>query len=160
MLAVDGQELPAAAPVCGTREVAGGYEALLVCERERDAGLERPQRRTHAGKAHDRVEHDVRPRELEQRLGISADLNVLHPVGCGELVERLGARHERTEFELGMGVDDLDRLTADGPRCAEKGNPPYAGRSPLVGRAITSAPLGTWADLCNTCRMWCSARPA
>ena len=84
VLAVDRQQQAAAAPVGGDGELAGGDEALLVRERERDAVLERPQRRLDAGEADDRVEHDVRLARLEQRRGGAADLDVLDAVGSRE----------------------------------------------------------------------------
>ena len=66
VLAVDRQEQPAAASVGGDGELAGGDEALLVRERERDAALERPERRLDAGEADDRVEDDVRLARVEE----------------------------------------------------------------------------------------------
>ncbi len=48
VLAVDRDQEPAAALAGGERELAGGDEALLVRERERDAVLERPHRRGQA----------------------------------------------------------------------------------------------------------------
>ena len=54
VLAVDRQEQPAAAPMRGHGEFARGDEALLVREGERDAVLERPERRLDAGEPDDR----------------------------------------------------------------------------------------------------------
>jgi hypothetical protein len=51
MLAVDRQQQPAATPMRGECELACSDEALLVRERERDAALERPEGRLHAGEA-------------------------------------------------------------------------------------------------------------
>ena len=59
VLAVDGQEQPSS-PLPGSDcEVAGGDEALLVRERERDAALERPERRADSREPDDRVQHEV-----------------------------------------------------------------------------------------------------
>ena len=73
-------------------ELAGGDEALLVRERERDAVLERPERRVDAGEADDRVEDDVRLAALEQLGRVAADLDVLDAVLRRELVERRASR--------------------------------------------------------------------
>ncbi len=54
-----GISAPASARAGRERELAGGDEALLVRERERDAVLERPHRRDQPGEAHDRVQDDV-----------------------------------------------------------------------------------------------------
>ena len=69
-----GRSAPAAALPRGERELAGRDEALLVRERERDAALERPERRADAGEADDGVEHDVRLGPLEQLGRVAADL--------------------------------------------------------------------------------------
>ena len=76
VLAVDREEQAAAPLVRREREVAGRDEALLVGERERDAALERPERRAEAGEADDRVEDDVRLGALEQLGQVAADLRV------------------------------------------------------------------------------------
>ena len=80
VLAVDRQQQAAAAAMGGDGELAGRDEALLVRERERDAALERPQRRLDAGEADDRVEDDVRLAGVEERGGGAADLDVLDAV--------------------------------------------------------------------------------
>ena len=54
VLAVDGQQQAPAPLPRRERELAGGDEALLVRERERDAALERPERRADAREADDR----------------------------------------------------------------------------------------------------------
>ena len=59
VLAVDRDQLAPAPLLRRQRELAGGHEALLVRERERDAVLERPHRRREAGEADDGVEHEV-----------------------------------------------------------------------------------------------------
>ena len=60
MLAVDRQEQPSPPLLRCERELAGSDEALLVGERERDAALERPERRREAREADDGVQDDVR----------------------------------------------------------------------------------------------------
>jgi hypothetical protein len=59
VLAVDGQHEPSSPRPRLAGELAGGDEALLVRERERDAAFERPQRGVDAGEADDRVQDDV-----------------------------------------------------------------------------------------------------
>ena len=61
VLGVDRQQLRAAARERLAHERAAGDEALLVGERDVDAGLQRRQRRLEPGRADDGVEHDVRP---------------------------------------------------------------------------------------------------
>ena len=106
----------------GDGELAGRDEALLVRERERDAVLERPQRRPDAREADDGVQDDVGLAALEQANGIAADLDVLDGVRGGELVERRRAGQERAELELGVRGDDLDRLPADRAGRTEDGD--------------------------------------
>ena len=60
VLAVDGEQQPPAPRPRGDRELAGSDEALLVRERERDAVLERPERRAGRPRTRRRVEDDVR----------------------------------------------------------------------------------------------------
>ena len=100
------------------RELAGGDEALLVRERERDAALERPHRRGEAGEADDRVQHDVGSGALEQLGQVAAGLRERR-----EAVDRLRARRRRDELELRVRADHLDRLTPDRPGRAEQGDP-------------------------------------
>ena len=113
MLAVDRKQQAAPAAVRGDRELAGGDEALLVRERKRDAALERPQGRLDAGEADDRVEDDVGIARVEERRCRAAHLDVLHPVGGGEVGEGPCSRHERAQLELGAPLHDLDGLAAD-----------------------------------------------
>ncbi len=120
VLAVDREQQPSSPLLRGERELAGRDEALLVRQRERDAVLERPERRPNAGEADDGVEDDVRLAPLEQLDRVAADLDVLDAVLRREVVERRRARLERTELELGVRGDDLDRLTADRARGAEQ----------------------------------------
>src|SRR5439155_11165892 len=95
VLAVYGEEKAAAAPLRRERELAGRDEALLVRECERDAVLERPERRRQAGEADDRVEHDVRPGALEQLGEIAAGLRER-----GQAVDRAGAGGGGDKLEL------------------------------------------------------------
>ena len=74
VLGVDGQQQPSSPLLCGERELAGGDEALLVREREIDAGLERPQRRRQAREADDGVQDDVRLGAFEQLGEVASDL--------------------------------------------------------------------------------------
>src|SRR3954451_9354059 len=130
VLAVDREQEPAAQAVCSERELACGDEALLVGEREGDALLERPERRLYAGEADDGIEHHVRARGLKQVDCGAADLRVLDIVGRRNLGEWLPRRHHRAELELGVELDDLDRLTADRARGAEEGNALHDVRLP------------------------------
>ena len=100
------------------RELAGGDEALLVRERERDAALERPHRRREPGEADDGVEHEVGLGALEQLGEVAADLRERR-----EPVDRLRARRRGDELELGVRVDHLDRLAPDRAGRAEQGDP-------------------------------------
>ena len=83
VLAVDGQQQPSTPLPRGHREIAGCDEALLVRERERDAALERPQRRADAGEADDGVQDEVGLGRLEELDDVAADLDVLDAeLGC------------------------------------------------------------------------------
>ena len=113
MLAVDGEQ-EASAPLPGRdRELARSDEALLVRERERDAVLERPQRRPDAGEPDDGVEDDVGRAALEQRHRVAPHLDVLHAVLRGDRVEGGRAGLEGAEPQVVVSGDDLDRLPAD-----------------------------------------------
>ena len=100
--------------------LAGRDEALLVRERERHAALERPQRRADPREADDRVEDNVRLAPLEELDGVAADLGVLDAVLGRKAVEWRRARLQGAELELGMRLDDLDRLAADRAGRAEE----------------------------------------
>ncbi len=113
VLAVDRQEQSSPTLLRGEGEPARCDEALLVCERERDALLERPECRPDARESDDGVQDDVGSAALQQLNGIAADLGVLDGMLGGELVQRRRAGLERTQLELGVGGDDLDRLPAD-----------------------------------------------
>ena len=67
MLAVDGKEEPSTPLPRFERELAGSDEALLVGQRERDAPLERPERRGQAREADDGVQDDVRLGHVQER---------------------------------------------------------------------------------------------
>ena len=66
VLRVDGKQQTSAPLFRLARQVACSDQALLVRERERDAALERPERRADSGEADDRVQDDVRLGGLEQ----------------------------------------------------------------------------------------------
>ena len=74
MLAVDRQDPPAAPLLRRECKLARRHEALLVCKREVDAVLERPERGMDAGKADDGVQDDVRPGPVEQGREVATDL--------------------------------------------------------------------------------------
>src|SRR5262249_45368701 len=109
VLAVDGQDPAAAALERRERELAGRDEALLVREREVDTVLERPERGMDPGEAEDGVEDDIGLGALEQLGEVAPDLGQRSI----DVVERRGARRGRGELEVGMRLDDLDRLAAD-----------------------------------------------
>ena len=114
-------------------EVAGGDEALLVRECQRHTALERPQRRTDTGEPDDRVQHEIGVGRLEHLGEVAADLDVLDAVLRCEVVERLRARRERADHELGMRADDLERLATDRPGRTEQGNSSLAHDRRLTG---------------------------
>ena len=66
VLAVDRQEQASPTLLRGEGELAGGDEALLVRERERDAVLERPECRPDARESDDGVQDDVGNAALQQ----------------------------------------------------------------------------------------------
>ena len=123
VLAVDRDQLAPAPLLRRERELAGGDEALLVRERERDAVLERPHRRREPGEADDGVQDDVGLGALEQLGRVAADLRQRR-----EPVDRRRARRGGDELELGMRVDHLDRLAADRAGRAEQGDPLHPGQ--------------------------------
>ena len=100
-----GQQQPSA-PLPGLqRQIAGRDEALLVRERERDAALERPQRRADAGEADDGVEDEVGLGASRSSVTSPPTCDVLDAELGGELVERLRARGERADGEVGVRGD-------------------------------------------------------
>ena len=74
MLGVDRQQQPSSPLLRCERELARGDEALLVREREIDAGLERPEGRRQAGEADDGVQDDIGLSALEQLREVASDL--------------------------------------------------------------------------------------
>ena len=79
MLGVDGEQQATAPLSRSERKIAGRNEALLVRERERDAALERPERRADTCETDDRIEDDVRPCGVEQLGHVAAHLRVRTP---------------------------------------------------------------------------------
>ena len=121
VLAVDRDQPPAAALLCGEREVACGDEALLVGERERHAVLERPHGRGQPGEAERRVQDDVGARLLEQAGRIATHLGQRR-----EAVDRRRAGRGRDELEAVVGRDHLERLAADRAGRSQEGNALHA----------------------------------
>src|SRR4029077_17281366 len=97
-------------------------EALLVRKREGDPVLQRPERRVDAREADDRVQDEVGLRSLEQLDDVATDLEVLDAEARRDLVERLRAGRQRTQRELGIRGDDLERLAPDGSGRSEQGD--------------------------------------
>ena len=120
MLAVDGQQQSAAAPVGGDGELAGRHEAFLVGERERDAALERPERCLDTREADDRIQDDIGLARVEQCRRGASHLQVIHAVRCAERIERMAAGHQRAQLEIRAGGNDVDRLAADRARGSEE----------------------------------------
>src|SRR5581483_9351667 len=119
VLAVDRQDAAAAATLRVERQLARRDEALLVREREVDAVLERPQGRMHTGEPDNCVEDDVGLCALEELGEVAADLFQRRV----DVVERRRARRCGAELQLGMRLDDLDRLATDRARGAQQRNP-------------------------------------
>ena len=95
MLGVHRQQQASSPLLRGERELARRDEALLVREREIDAGLERPEGRRQAGEADDGVQDDVRLGTLEQLGEVAADLRQRR-----QAVDGLRAGSSRDELEL------------------------------------------------------------
>ncbi len=89
MLAVDREELASPSLPCRKCEIAGGYEALLVREREGHSALERPQRRSDAGEADDGVQDEIGLGGVEELGQVAPDLDVLDVELGSQLGERL-----------------------------------------------------------------------
>ena len=157
VLGVDRQDLRAGGLGERHHELAADDERLLVGEREVDALAERRDRRAEAGRADERVEDEVGARlddEPHEPLRADEDLAVgprlrraRARVGVGERDPidaeglRLGdqrvrgaLRAEADELELGIALDDVERLRADRPGRAE--DEETAGHA----RGITAAP--------------------
>ena len=115
MLRVHGEQQASSPLLGGERELARGDEALLVREREVDAGLERPERGRQACEADDGVEDDVRLGALEQLGEIAADLCQRR-----QPVHGLRAGGGCDELELRVRGDDLECLAADRARGSEE----------------------------------------
>ena len=137
MLGVDRQQQASTPLPRRERELAGRDEALLVRERERDAALERPQGRADAGEADDRVQDDVRLCGFEQLGDVAAGLRVLDAVLARQLRQVGRAGCEGTELELGVPLNDVDRLPADGAGGAEQRYPLH-GHSVPYAKAMTT----------------------
>ena len=137
VLRVDGQQSSSTPLLRGEGERSGGDKALLVRKRERDAALERPERRADAGEADDSVQDDVRLRGLQQPCHVTADLRVRDAVLPRQRGQIGRARCESTELELGVPLHDLDRLPADRAGGAEQRYPLH-GHSVPYARAMTT----------------------
>src|SRR5213076_517345 len=116
-----------------TGELARGDEALLVRERERDAALERPQRRVDAGEADDRVQDDVGLRPLEHLRCVASDLRQRR-----NAVDGRGSGRRRDELEVGIRRDYLERLASDRAGDAQDSYPPLHLLSLVLRRALVS----------------------
>jgi hypothetical protein len=121
VLTVDGDQQPSSTSLRLERELAGSDETLLVGEGEMDTALERPQRRRQPGEADDGVEDEIRLGPVEQLRQVTAYLRQRR-----QALDPLRARGGGTELELGMGVDDLERLAPDRARGAQQRNPFHA----------------------------------
>ena len=156
MLAVDRQDAAPLPAPGGEREVACRDEALLVGERQVDPGLERGERGRRPAKPTTafRTTSGCRgvDETVEGRLACNRDVGDAAR-GCDP--SRLlptGSGGDGAQLELGMGVDDLERLSADRARGAEKatfhtqswGRPGYDGRAV---RGARRAPRGARSAL-------------
>ena len=141
VLAVHGDEAPAAARVRGEGELTGRDETLLVRQRERDAALEGPDRRGQPCEAERRVEDDVGLRAFEQLRRVAADLSERR-----EPLERRRAGSGRHELEPLVGVDHLERLPPDRPGGAQEGDPLHGDSVPAPGPIDERAPYLTTCD--------------
>ena len=108
VLGVDGQDLRAGRLGERHHELAADDERLLVGEREVDALAERRDGRAEAGRADERVEHEVGAgleHELDEPLGARQHLAV------GPLLGRARA---------GVGVGERDPVDAEAPRLLDQ----------------------------------------
>ena len=126
MLAVHGQQLATAPLPCPDRQLARRHQALLVRERERHSLLERPESRADPREADDGVQHHVGRAAVEERDWIASDLDVRDAARGSERLEGRAPGLQRTELELGMAFDDLDRLTPDRAGRTEQRNASHA----------------------------------
>ena len=130
MLAVDRHQASARARAGCGHQVAAGHERLLVGQRHGDAALDRREGRRKPRCAHERVQHDVRLRRVDEVAEIP---RVRHgaPTRCsrgecdapgarlrGHLVGPPPACQAHALHVVG-GVDDVQRLHADRARGAE-----------------------------------------
>ncbi len=108
VLGVDGQDLRAGRLGERHHKLAADDERLLVGEREVDALAERRDRRAEAGRADERVEHEVGvglEHQLDEPLGARQHLAV------GPLLRCAGA---------GVGVGERDPADAEAPRLVDQ----------------------------------------
>jgi hypothetical protein len=122
VLAVHRQQKPFSATPGVQSEISGCDEALLVRECERHPVVERPERGAYSCEADDGVQDDVGLGALEELRDVASDLRVLDAEVRGEPIERLRARRERTDREVVILGDDIERLATDRARRAEQGN--------------------------------------
>ena len=100
----------------------------LLASASVDAALERPESRPAAGKADDGVEDEVglgAPRAA--RSGSPPPWKCSTPSSAASPVRSRRPGRERAELELGVRVDDLERLAADRAGGAEESDPLHAG---------------------------------
>ncbi len=119
------------------RQGAGGDEALLVRERERDPALERPQGCADPGEADHRIQDDVRRRGLEQLREVAADLRVRDGLLRGERGEVGRPGGKSAQLELRVPLHDLDRLPANRAGGAEQRDS-FHGHSVPYASAMTT----------------------
>ena len=130
VLGVDRHERRAGAGPRRGHQVAARDQGLLVGQRHRQAAPDRGQRRPQPRRAHQRVQHDVRPAGLDQAVEAGVVLDRAAAAGAGGVLHavrrRLGghlvappAAGQAAGDHVGRGVDDLQGLDADGARGAE-----------------------------------------
>ena len=124
VLGVDRHQARARAGPDRRDQVAAGDEALLVGERDRDAALQRRQRRAQAGGADQRVQHDVGGAGVDQGGEVRVVGHRAPAGGGGRPPDAVGLglrRHrvhaapagETARLQVGRPVDDLEGLDAD-----------------------------------------------
>ena len=143
VLGVDRDQRRAAPARRVEHERAAGDEALLVRERDVDAGLERGERRVQPGDADARVQHEVgrdlgcepgdairalehascEPRARTGRGLAIGEGDRVHAMQPGELAELAiaAAGGQGDNLNVREGLDDIEGLTADRARRAEQG---------------------------------------
>ena len=147
VLGVHRQELRARGLRERGHQLAAHHQALLVGEREVDALTESGNRGTQAGRASQRVQHEIAVGigdQLDQPLGTREHLGLgvlgrargrvrvreryaAHPVLLRLLEEQLPARRrgEAHNLELGVALDHVERLRADGAGGADYQDPAH-----------------------------------